>query len=152
MPLTRRTMPSCDEKWANSLLVISLAWTDPELKHLAGVCGACSGRSRVGTTKKRADLGSSCHVGHGSATLVVVPNRKKKVHIKTLTTRRRHATEYRRGSGLDSSSSPPKRAVAQGMIARSDGWRSLGNIQGSRRSPNTESRNTWQLSCRLCVV
>ena len=45
--------------------------TDPQLKHLEGIGGARSGRSRVGPTKKRADLGSSCHVGHGSATLVV---------------------------------------------------------------------------------
>ena len=47
--------------------------TDPELKHLAGIGGARSGRSRVGPTNKRADLGSSCHVGHGSETLVVGP-------------------------------------------------------------------------------
>ena len=54
--------------------------TDPELKHLAGIIGgARSGRSRVGSTKKRADLGSSCHVGHGSATFVVDPNEIKKL-------------------------------------------------------------------------
>ena len=35
--------------------------TDPELKHLAGIGGARSERSRVASTKKRADLGSSCH-------------------------------------------------------------------------------------------
>ena len=37
------------------------------------------GCSRVAPTKKRADLGSSCHVGHGSATLVVGPTERKKL-------------------------------------------------------------------------
>ena len=49
----------------------------PRAKALAGIGGARSGRSRVGPTKKRADLGSSCHVGHGSATLVVGPTKIK---------------------------------------------------------------------------
>ena len=62
--------------------------TDPELKHLAGIGGARSGRSRVGATKKRADLGSSCHVGHGSATLVVAP-----IEIKKVTKTRPGATD-----------------------------------------------------------
>ena len=53
--------------------------TDTELKHLAGIGGARSGRSRGGSTKKRADLGSSCHVGHGSATLVVGAIERKKL-------------------------------------------------------------------------
>ena len=51
----------------------------PRAKALAGIGGARSGRSRVATIKKRADLGSSCHVGHGSAVLVVVAIQIKKL-------------------------------------------------------------------------
>ena len=73
-----------------------LGLTDPELTHLAGIGGARSGRSRGGSTKKRADLGSSCHVGHGSATLVVDPTEIKKLRKSGLTSPTEKPAQTRR--------------------------------------------------------
>ena len=44
----------------------------PRAKGVGVPLASRRGRSRAAPTKKRADLGSSCHLGHGSATLVVV--------------------------------------------------------------------------------
>ena len=69
----------------------------PRAKALAGIGGARSGRSRVVSTKKRADLGSSCHVGHGSATLVVGPTETKKLRKPGLMSATEKPAQTRQG-------------------------------------------------------
>ena len=60
---------------------MSLAWVKdrPRAKGAGVPLASRRGCSRAAATKKRADLGSSCHVGHGSATLVVDPTKIKKL-------------------------------------------------------------------------
>ena len=71
--------------WYRCCWVVVAGWCGgrggnrPRAKHLEGIGGARSGRSRVGSTKKREVLGSSCHVGHGSATLFVGATERKKL-------------------------------------------------------------------------
>ena len=54
------------------------------------------GCSRVAPTKKRADLGSSCHVGHGSAALVVGTTEIKKLRKSGLTSPTEKPAQTRR--------------------------------------------------------
>ena len=51
----------------------------PRAKGVGVPLASRRGCSRAAPTKKRADLGSSCHVGHGSATLVVGAIERKKL-------------------------------------------------------------------------
>ena len=51
----------------------------PRAKGVGVPLASRRGCSRAAATKKRADLGSSCHVGHGSATLVVAAIEIKKL-------------------------------------------------------------------------
>ena len=70
--------------------------TDPELKGGGVPLATRRGCSRGGSTKKRADLGSSCHVGHGSATLVVGPTEIKKLRKSGLTSPTEKPAQTRR--------------------------------------------------------
>ena len=59
------------------------------------------GCSRAAPTKKRADLGSSCHVGHGSATLVVGAIERQKLRKPGLMSPTEKPAQTRRKFFLD---------------------------------------------------